>query len=90
MRKDEWQNMQFIYWSVLIGIGLALIIVFFGKAAAMMVCGLCCVFCAVMNYEWFMINNKSAPVIDILGREGARIFYIILGVAIVVLSAFII
>ena len=83
-------NMPFILWSILLGIGLAIIIIFLGKPAAMIACGLACAFCAVMNYDWFMINNKSAPVVAILGREGARIFYIILGVVIVVLAAFIV
>jgi len=82
--------MQFIYWSILIGIGLAIIIIFMGKPAAMIACGLASIFCSIMNYDWFMINNKSAPIVAVFGRDGARVFYIIIGVVIIILAAFIV
>ena len=82
--------MLFIYWSIFIGIVFAIIIVFLGKPSAMIACGLASIFCAIMNYDWFMINNKSATFVAIFGRDGARVFYIILGVVFIVLSAFIV
>ena len=39
-----------------------------------------CIFCSVMNFDWFFNNYKAAPLVKIFGRNGTRIFYIIIGV----------
>ena len=42
---------------------------------------------AVLNKDWFMNNRKARPLVRLLSRNGARVFYILLGVALVVLGA---
>ena len=42
---------------------------------------------AVLNKDWFMNNRKARPLVRLLSRNGARVFYIMLGVALVVLGA---
>ena len=37
-------------------------------------------FCAYKDYDWFMNNSRAALLVMILGRGGARIFYMLLGV----------
>ena len=36
----------------------------------------------VMNWEWFMNNRRARFVVSVLGRSGARGFYVLLGLAI--------
>jgi hypothetical protein len=38
---------------------------------------------AIANWDWFMESRKAAFIVKILGRNGARIFYGILGAALV-------
>ena len=40
----------------------------------------------VFDWEWFMNNSKAQAFVNWLGRGGARVFYIILGLAIVILG----
>ena len=40
----------------------------------------------IFNWEWFMSNSKARFVTYFIGRTGARAFYILLGLAIVVLG----
>ncbi len=41
---------------------------------------------AICNWDWFMNARKARFVVKILTRKGARIFYGVLGLAIVVLG----
>jgi hypothetical protein len=41
---------------------------------------------AALDVEWFMGNPKAQVFVHILGRLGTRIFYLLLGVALVVLG----
>ncbi len=41
---------------------------------------------AVLDWEWFMTNRKAAFWVKRFGRNGARIFYGILGAAITTLG----
>jgi len=36
---------------------------------------------AIFDWEWFMTNYKAALFVRILGRNGARLFYALLGLA---------
>ncbi len=36
---------------------------------------------AILDWEWFMTNYKAAVLVRILGRNGARLFYALLGLA---------
>ncbi len=45
-----------------------------------------CIFCSVMNYDWFFNNHKAAPLMKIFGRNGTRIFYICLGIFICIVA----
>lgn len=51
-----------------------------------MLVGLFCAFCAYKDYDWFMNNRKARLFVTLFGRSGARFFYIIFGVIIVVLG----
>jgi hypothetical protein len=46
--------------------------------------GLFAVFCAWRNYDWFFENSAARPFVRILGRKRACIFYIVLGLFIMV------
>ncbi len=37
--------------------------------------------CAAADFDWFMNNRRAALVTAIFGRQGARGFYILLGLA---------
>ena len=39
---------------------------------------------AVMDWDFFMNNRKARPFVALLGRQGARVFYGLLGVALIV------
>ena len=39
---------------------------------------------AGFDWEWFMNNRKARIIAAVLGRKGARAFYAILGIALVV------
>lgn len=51
-------------------------------AWALIVAGLFSVVCAAMDFDWFMNNHKTWLIKKAFGRHGARIFYIVLGLAI--------
>jgi small neutral amino acid transporter SnatA (MarC family) len=42
---------------------------------------------AVLNWEWFMNARKARTIVGLFGRTGARVFYVILGLFLCVLSA---
>ncbi len=35
---------------------------------------------ALFNWNWFMNNTRARGIVDLVGREGARVFYGVLGV----------
>ncbi len=35
---------------------------------------------AVFNWDWFFNNHKAIPIVKLFGRNGARIFYAIIGI----------
>ncbi|MEW6359350.1 MAG: immunity 17 family protein [Planctomycetota bacterium] len=39
-----------------------------------------------LDWEWFMTNRKARPLVAILGRTGARIFYGLLGIALAIVG----
>lgn len=43
--------------------------------------GLFSIFCAWRDYDWFMDNPRARLFVKLLGRGGARVFYIALGAA---------
>ena len=48
--------------------------------------GLFTIFCAIMDYDWFMEDRKAEFVVTIFGRNGARIFYVLLGLVLITLG----
>ena len=50
------------------------------------VSGALCIFCSIMDYDWFMNHRKAKFFVNIFGRIGTRIFYIILGAVVMFLS----
>jgi len=40
----------------------------------------------ILNWNWFMNNRKAVVWVKILGRGGARIFYCLLGIAMISLG----
>lgn len=41
---------------------------------------------SVKNFDWFFNNSKAKPFVKTFGRNGARIFYSILGIFIIILG----
>ncbi len=54
---------------------------FFIAAGAFSICG------SAMDWDFFMESRKAYLLVKLLGRNGARLFYGALGLAIVVLGA---
>jgi hypothetical protein len=46
--------------------------------------GLLSVFGGLIGWEWFLAHRKAAPIVALLGRSGARVFYVVIGVAVIV------
>jgi small neutral amino acid transporter SnatA (MarC family) len=42
---------------------------------------------AVQDWDWFLQSRKARLFVNLMGRKGARIFYGILGLALVALGA---
>jgi hypothetical protein len=40
--------------------------------------------CAIANWDWFMNSRRALLLVRLFGRNGARIFYAVLGLAFVV------
>ena len=51
-------------------------------AAVLFAVGLFSITCAVMDWDFFMNSRRARLFVAIFGRTGARIFYVILGLAI--------
>lgn len=49
-------------------------------------CGAFAICGAVLDWEWFMNHRKAQALVRILGRGGTRLFYGLLGTALVVLG----
>jgi hypothetical protein len=43
---------------------------------------------AAMNWEFFMNNRRARPFVSVLGPNGARIFYVGLGLVIIAIAVF--
>ncbi|MBR1750640.1 MAG: immunity 17 family protein [Ruminococcus sp.] len=52
--------------------------------------GLFCVVCSYNDYDWFFNNSRASLFVRLFGREGARKFYIVLGIILIVLGVMII
>jgi hypothetical protein len=50
----------------------------------MAACGTFAVCGAVFDWEFFMTHWKAVPIVGLLGRKGARIFYGLLGTALII------
>ncbi|MDH6356193.1 immunity 17 family protein [Parabacteroides sp. PF5-9] len=46
--------------------------------------GLFSLIAAVCNFEWFFTHKKTQSLVKLMGRGGTRIFYGILGLALIV------
>ncbi len=44
---------------------------------------------AVGNWEWFMTSRRAWLLVKILGRNGARVFYVVLGLAIIAIGLYV-
>jgi hypothetical protein len=44
---------------------------------------------AVFNWDWFMENSRARFFVQIFGRDGARVFYVILGLFLIVMGIFV-
>ncbi len=57
------------------------------KGIIIIFAGLFAVICAIGNWDWFMGNRKARIWLKLFGRNGARIFYILLGGALATVGA---
>jgi hypothetical protein len=44
------------------------------------------IICSIGDFDWFINNRKAQSVVKLLGRNGTRVFYGILGAALVALA----
>ncbi len=52
----------------------------------MLLGGVFCLYCAYKDYDWFMNSSKARLFVRLFGREGARRFYMGLGIFIIIMS----
>lgn len=57
-----------------------------GVLAVFIIMGLFCIICAVMDFNWFMNSRKAQRMSKMLGRNGARVFYVIIGIILIILG----
>ena len=57
-------------------------------ATLVLFAGLFSVFCAVKDYDWFMNSSRAWLFVKLFGRNGARAFYVLLGLFLVGMSIF--
>lgn len=50
-------------------------------------CGVFVITAAALDWDWFFNNWRARFFVNLLGRDGARLFYAALGVAFFVLAA---
>lgn len=48
--------------------------------------GIFSILCAILDWDWFFSSRRAAPFVRIFGRNGARIFYIVLGLFIIIVG----
>jgi hypothetical protein len=48
--------------------------------------GLFVVSASVLDWDWFFNNSKAMFFVNLWGRRGARLFYLVLGVVLLLLS----
>lgn len=46
--------------------------------------GMLCICGSVFDFEFFFKNYRARPFVDLFGRNGARIFYIVLGIFLII------
>ena len=51
--------------------------------------GIFCIWASVTEQEWFFNHWRARPIVKLFGMNGAKIFYIVLGVLLIVMSLFI-
>ncbi|MDR3355172.1 MAG: immunity 17 family protein [Synergistaceae bacterium] len=61
----------------------------FAIPAIGVLCGLFSIVCALKDYDWFMNSRRAALFVRLLGRGGARVFYVLLGAAIIAFCAYV-
>jgi hypothetical protein len=52
----------------------------------LIVVGLFSIVCAVLDFDWFFNSRKSQLFVKMFGRNGARIFYALLGIFIIAMG----
>jgi len=52
-------------------------------------CGIFCICASYFDWDFFFNNYKARPFIKLFGRNGARLFYLILGILLIVLPFFV-
>lgn len=55
-----------------------------GSGLFAVLAGVFCIVCSALDMEWFLNSGKSRIWVKLLGRNGARIFYICLGIFLVI------
>ena len=48
--------------------------------------GLLAVAGGLFNWDWYMTDRKAQFFVNILGRTGARVFYVLLGVVLIIVA----
>lgn len=51
----------------------------FAKGAFAILAGIFTIVCAAADFDFFMGNRKAKFFVNLMGREGARFFYAVLG-----------
>ena len=52
----------------------------------LVVSGIYSILGAILDWDWFFSSRRAAPFVRIFGRNGARIFYIVLGLFIIIVG----
>ena len=56
-------------------------------ALFVLLAGLFAIAGGVLNWDWFMTNRRARIFVAVFGRQGARLFYVLLGIIVVVFGA---
>jgi hypothetical protein len=56
--------------------------------AAFLILGAFSLLGGLMNWDFFMKNYRARPLVSLFGRGWARIFYILLGLSLILISIF--
>ena len=57
------------------------------RGLVIVLAGVFTIFCAAMNFNWFMEHRKARYIVKYVGRNGARVFYGVLGLMLVSMGA---